>query len=159
MDEIEQNALQETQSRSQQAAVDAIPDVTERRSRDVLRTILIVVGILLVVAAISAIFFGLVTHPNLTAVLADISIIVLALTTAITATRSPTCRLMAATLWAIESRSTVAHTGNSSSIPSCLPQSSLADKLFVYHLPGAPHCMFMTRLAFSHFFYLGPRIP
>jgi hypothetical protein len=84
MEEIEQNALQETQSRSQQGAVDAIPDVTERQSRNVLRTILIVVGILLVVAAISAIFVGLATHPNFTAVLRDISIIVLALTTAIT---------------------------------------------------------------------------
>lgn len=60
----------------------AVPEL-EPESRKVWRTIAIVVGVLLFVGLIAASGYGLVTHPDLTAVLRDVSIIVLALVTII----------------------------------------------------------------------------
>jgi hypothetical protein len=51
--------------------------------RDTKQTVLIIVGVAIVVVIVGAVFYGLVTHPPFTAVLRDISIIALALVTAI----------------------------------------------------------------------------
>ena len=80
MEEIEQRAPEPTQ-RAEQSPV---AQETGRAPGNTLRNVMIAVGVLLVVALLSAAFVGLATHPSFTAVLRDISIIVLALSTAVT---------------------------------------------------------------------------
>jgi hypothetical protein len=80
MEQIEQRAPEPTP----QGEIGPVAQDSGRGPRNTLRNALIGVGALVVVALISAAFVGLATHPSFTAVLRDISIIVLALSTAIT---------------------------------------------------------------------------
>jgi hypothetical protein len=56
----------------------------EKQGTSVWTKIGIIIAVLIVILAIGAIFYGLVTHPGFTSVLSDIAIIVLALVTMIT---------------------------------------------------------------------------
>jgi hypothetical protein len=81
MEEMEQATP--TEAGPAEAAPEGSP-VATKNDRSVWRTVGIVVAVIALVALVSALLYGLVSHPPLTATLADIAIILLALVTVVT---------------------------------------------------------------------------
>lgn len=84
MQEIEQPTLAKNAPTSEQAASVAAKGAQQGQSPNIRRTLLIIGFILMVVLVVASVLYGLVSHPVFTAVLRDISIIALAMVTAIT---------------------------------------------------------------------------
>jgi hypothetical protein len=84
MQEIEQPTTQKNTSAPEQEVPTDLQRTGQGQGHSIGRTLAIIGIVLIVVLVVASVLYGLVSHPPFTAVLRDISIIVLAMVTAIT---------------------------------------------------------------------------